>query len=132
MRSKIFGKEEALHLVDAAMAQRRHYHNRELAPIGIWNASRIAKGDESWALPATKAGLKETSSMSVGQRSLSHPRLMTLATALDSSDSDFQNLASSDVYWDEIISIEGIGNGQVYDLTIPGHSQFCCQRHLRS
>ncbi|MGK7891057.1 MAG: replicative DNA helicase, partial [Leptolyngbyaceae cyanobacterium] len=35
-----------------------------------------------------------------------------------------QNLANSDVYWDEIVSIEPIGDGQVYDLTIPETHNF--------
>ena len=34
------------------------------------------------------------------------------------------NLANSDVYWDEIISIEFVGNKQVYDLTIPQTHNF--------
>jgi len=33
-------------------------------------------------------------------------------------------LASSDVYWDEIVSIEPVGSKQVYDLTIPNTHNF--------
>jgi replicative DNA helicase len=35
-----------------------------------------------------------------------------------------QYLATSDVYWDEIVAIESIGLGQVYDLTIPDTHNF--------
>jgi replicative DNA helicase len=34
------------------------------------------------------------------------------------------SLATSDVYWDEIVAIESIGSGQVYDLTIPDTHNF--------
>src|SRR5262249_19009419 len=33
-------------------------------------------------------------------------------------------LAESDVYWDEIVSIEYLGNKQVYDLTVPETHNF--------
>jgi len=36
----------------------------------------------------------------------------------------WEQLANSDVYWDEIISIESVGNKQVYDLTIPKTHNF--------
>jgi replicative DNA helicase len=35
-----------------------------------------------------------------------------------------QELATSDVYWDEIVAIEPAGNKQVYDLTIPDTHNF--------
>ena len=36
-------------------------------------------------------------------------------------------IASPDIYWDEIISIEYIGEHQVYDLTVPDGSNFVAQ-----
>ncbi|MDB9474768.1 replicative DNA helicase [Dolichospermum circinale] len=36
----------------------------------------------------------------------------------------WEQLANSDVYWDEIVSIESVGNKQVYDLTIPETHNF--------
>jgi replicative DNA helicase len=35
--------------------------------------------------------------------------------------------SSSAIYWDEIISIESIGEHQVYDLTVPDHANFIAQ-----
>jgi replicative DNA helicase len=37
---------------------------------------------------------------------------------------DLQRLATSDVYWDSIVSIEPDGVGPVYDLTVPGNHNF--------
>lgn len=45
-----------------------------------------------------------------------------LAIALDNP--DLQHLADSDVYWDEITAVEGLGEAQVYDLTIPETHNF--------
>ena len=36
----------------------------------------------------------------------------------------WEQLANSDVYWDEIVAIESVGNKQVYDLTIPETHNF--------
>lgn len=44
------------------------------------------------------------------------PREISIAPALDEK---ILNLAESDVYWDEIISIEEIGVEDVYDATVP-------------
>jgi replicative DNA helicase len=58
----------------------------------------------------------------VGTRALSRERLSSFAEVLD--DSQLRELASSDVYWDRIESIELVGMEQVYDLTIPNTHNF--------
>jgi replicative DNA helicase len=58
----------------------------------------------------------------VGKRALSRERLSVLATSLKNT--KLLNLAKSDVYWDEIVSIEPVGLKQVYDLTIPETHNF--------
>jgi replicative DNA helicase len=118
----IFGKAAAVQQVADAIANRKPHTNRDLVPVGIWDNLTAAKGEESWKSLATRAGLIGTSNMHVGQRSLSRDRLLALATALD--DLELQYLATSDVYWDAIVSIEAIGAGQVYDLTIPETHNF--------
>jgi replicative DNA helicase len=118
----IFGKVTAVQQVAAAIANRKPHTNRDLVSVGIWDDLTAAKGEESWKSLATRAGLIGTSNMHVGQRSLSRDRLLALATALD--DLELQYLATSDVYWDEIVSITAIGAGQVYDLTIPETHNF--------
>ncbi|HEX2436411.1 MAG TPA: DnaB-like helicase C-terminal domain-containing protein, partial [Solirubrobacterales bacterium] len=37
---------------------------------------------------------------------------------------ELKNLASSDVWWDEITTIEPIGDEETYDLTVPDHHNF--------
>lgn len=118
----ICGKEVAVQAVSAAISRRQPHSNRDLVPVGIWDDLAIAKGEESWTSLAQRAGIKGSSNIHVGQRALSRDRLMALATALDHL--EFQQLATSDVYWDEIVAIEAIGEGQVYDLTIPDTHNF--------
>ena len=118
----IFGKEAALAKVTAAISQKRYQTNRDLIPIEIWEQIAAAKGSETWSSLAKRAGIKSYTNIHVGKRALKRERLWILATTLDNL--PLQQLANSDVYWDEIISIESVGNKQVYDLTIPETHNF--------
>jgi replicative DNA helicase len=52
----------------------------------------------------------------------SRQRLTKVATVLESA--DLELLATNDVYWDEIVSIESIGEQDVYDATVLGTHNF--------
>jgi replicative DNA helicase len=58
-------------------------------------------------------------------RSLPRYRLANYAEVLQ--DSALRRIASSDIYWDEITSIEAIGEHRVYDLTVPDGANFVAQ-----
>jgi replicative DNA helicase len=118
----IHGKESALSAVSEALESRRYQTNRDLIPANVWEQIGEAKGLESWSSVARRAGIKGYTNIHVGQRALSRERLFTLSTALNSP--VLQQLATSDVYWDEIVSIEPVGHKQVYDLTIPETHNF--------
>jgi replicative DNA helicase len=59
------------------------------------------------------------------KRSIPRYRLAGYAEVLN--DVSLRRAASPDVYWDEIISIEPIGEHQVYDLTVPDGANFVAQ-----
>jgi replicative DNA helicase len=118
----IFCKESAIEKVRAALINKKYQTNRDLIPISVWANLNIARGSESWQSVASRAGIISTSNIHVGKRAPTRDRLLKLATAVN--DRDLQNLASSQVYWDEIISIEYTGDKQVYDLTIPDTHNF--------
>ncbi|PZO39470.1 MAG: replicative DNA helicase [Shackletoniella antarctica] len=118
----IFGKEAALAKVEAALAHRRYQPNRDLIPVEIWDTLHAAKGAESWVSLATRAGFQGTSNIHAGKRAPTRDRLFALATALEHK--ELQHIATSDVYWDEIVAIEPLGLKQVYDLTIPDTHNF--------
>jgi len=118
----IFGKEAACEKVREAISKRRYQTNKDLIPVEVWQELTNAKGLEPWTSLAKRAGIKSYSNIHVGKRALSRERLFQLAYALD--DLPLQNLAASEVYWDEIVSIEYVGDKQVYDLTIPKTHNF--------
>ena len=58
-------------------------------------------------------------------RSLPRTRLARYAEVLQSA--RLRQIASADLYWDEIVSIQAIGSHQVYDLTVPDGANFIAQ-----
>jgi replicative DNA helicase len=113
----IFGKETTIEKVRVALLTKKYQTNRDLIPLSIWQDLNIARGSESWQSLATRAGIAGASNIHVGKRAPTRDRLLQLATAVN--DPKLQDLATSQVYWDEIVSIKYVGEKQVYDLTIP-------------
>ncbi len=118
----IFGKEDALKDVLRTLENRNYQTNKDLIPIEIWSDISTKKGDESWLSLAKRAEIKGYTNVHAGQRAPSRQHLSKFANALN--DEYLQQLASSEIYWDEIVSIEFAGNKQVYDLTIPETHNF--------
>ena len=118
----IYGKEKALAEVCKAIENRRYQTNRDLIPVGIWEQITRYKGRESWAAVARRAGIKGYTNIHVGKRALPRERLIAIAVALNNA--ALHHLGESDLYWDEIVSIDPVGHKQVYDLTIPETHNF--------
>ena len=118
----IFGKEAAVGRVSLALEGRRRHANRDLIPRQAWKLIDDARGGESWASLSRRMGFGPGHNLHVGKRALSRDRMNRFAEALE--DQGLRDLADSDVYWDEIVSIEPLGMEQVYDLTIPGTHNF--------
>lgn len=118
----IKGKEEAVSKALEVVKNKESHSNKDLIPKEIWQRLQVVKGDESWSSLAKRAKLKNHTNIHVGKRALSRRRLLSLAEAL--GDKEAINLANSDIYWDEITSIEYLGEDQVYDLTIPNTHNF--------
>ncbi len=118
----IFGKEAALARVQAALSQKKYQTNRDLIPIDVWQQLDAARQNESWQSLALRAGIAGYSNIHVGKRAPTRDRLFALATALQHQ--PLLDLATGDIYWDEIVAIEATGQQQVYDLTIPETHNF--------
>ncbi|MDB4948759.1 MAG: replicative helicase [Gemmatimonadetes bacterium] len=118
----MFGKEAALARAADVAAGKRYQTNRDLVPVEVWKRVEQAKGAESWASLARRAGIAGWSNLHVGKRAPTRARLAALAQAL--GDAELRAMAGGDVYWDEIVSIEPMGLKQVYDLTIPETHNF--------
>lgn len=118
----MFGKEDALGRVVAALARKRPKACRDVIPPMVWGRLAAAKGTGPWSGVAARAGLPGGTNLHVGTRGLSRRRLARLAGAV--GDEGLMRLAESDVYWDQIVSIEPAGVKQVYDLTVPDTHNF--------
>jgi replicative DNA helicase len=118
-RIGIFGKERQLERVLAAIENKRPHTNRDLLPREVWKLIERSKGVLSWAAVARLIGAEE---LHAHRRGMSRNRLLRFAEALHSA--ELRSLATSDLYWDRIVSIEYLGRKQVYDLTIPETHNF--------
>ena len=118
----IYGKEAALKRVQAALRAKQYRTNRDLIPVGVWQQIDAARQGASWRSVGTRMGIGDASNLHVGRRALSRRRLGAMAE--DLGDQRLQVIAISDVYWDEVVSIEPMGERQVYDLTIPETHNF--------
>ncbi|CAN5606552.1 hypothetical protein BH20ACI4_BH20ACI4_22040 [soil metagenome] len=118
----IFGKEEISKEILELIEAKNYQTNKDLIPLEIWNYLSFAKGEESWASLANRANFKGTSNIHVGRRAPTRERLGKFADALD--DNYLKRLSNSEIYWDEIVSIQYAGEKQVYDLTIPETHNF--------
>jgi replicative DNA helicase len=118
----MLGHEESLARVAAALDLTREQASRDVIPRGVWRRIDAARGEVSWRTVATRMGLEDVADLQVGRAPLSRGRLLRLADAL--GDRTLRDLATSDVYWDEIVSIRPVGSSQVYDLTVPETHNF--------
>lgn len=105
----------------------RHSNSGHL-PAQVWEKVRALASQHTLSLTqlATLSGEK----VGVGynphtNRGITQKRLEGYAQVLQSP--ELQRLSSPDLYWDEIVSIEDLGEQQVYDLTVPDGSNFIAQ-----
>jgi replicative DNA helicase len=110
----IFGKEERLTEILQILENKKYQTNKDLIPVEIWQHISAVKGAESWSSLARRSQIEGYTNIHAGKRAPSRERLQKFAAALD--DKFLQNLAESEIYWDEIVLIEYVGNKQVYDF----------------
>jgi replicative DNA helicase len=119
---RIVGKEEGLSLLLDRLIGSTSMTNVDTAPVEVWDKVLAAKGERSWADVSEAAGYPRNHNWHVARRGLSRPRLLQMADVLDAP--ELEELADSDIWWDEVASIEEIGEEETYDLTVPGHHNF--------
>jgi replicative DNA helicase len=98
--------------------------NRDVLPKKIWalyvRPAMTTLGMRHRQLHAAIG--KAYSGMAIFEQNVSRERAARLAAAIQSN--ELQTLAQSDVYWDQIVSIQEDGLEPVYDLTVPGPHNF--------
>jgi len=119
-----FGKEKMIAQLIKNLEKIEPNTNLDVVPKEVWNLInkiRMEKG-LSWKKLCKILGVKFGGRNSLFSRNVGFERLKVIANHLSSS--NLSNLAESDVFWDEIVSIEPLGVEDVYDLTIPGTHNF--------
>ena len=96
--------------------------NTDTVPIEIWDDIQLAKGERLWADVSRLAGRARNYNWHVGERSPSRGLVAELAAAADSP--VLEELADSDIWWDEVASVEYVGMDETYDLDVPGTRNF--------
>ncbi|MEH2389430.1 MAG: replicative DNA helicase [Nostoc sp.] len=101
-----------------------HNPNRDIIPKDVWKIEVVpamqAIGFTTRILQAS-IGVSYCGS-TLYKVNLSRERALKLGNVVQSS--KLVTLAKSDVYWDEILSIEYSGEEEVFDLTVPGLHNF--------
>jgi replicative DNA helicase len=86
-------------------------------PTNVWERVRVAMDSRGVGLALLQARVGTRSSGDLNPRiSPSRQRIRRIAQALD--DAELDMLATNDVYWDTIKSIESRGEQPVYDATV--------------
>jgi replicative DNA helicase len=105
-------------------------HNTGQLPKEVWGLVRASASKRQLTLNAVARASGEPGADQRGfnphaRRGLPPRRLAAYAQVLQ--DDHLRRLASPDLYWDEVVSIEPIGRHQVYDLTVPDGANFIAQ-----
>ncbi|MEA2128444.1 MAG: replicative helicase, partial [Solirubrobacteraceae bacterium] len=96
--------------------------NVDTLPVGICDRVPAANGAHTWSEVSRASGDPPDHTWHVHARGLSRAQLQTIA---DRSGEDMlDRLATSDLWWDEIVSIDPIGEAETFDLTVPDHHNF--------
>jgi replicative DNA helicase len=116
------GKEEKQAEVLERLSALPRSTNTDTLPTEIWDEVLFAKGDRSWADVSELTGRQRTHNWHVGKRSPSPSLVAELATATASP--ALEELRDSDIWWDEVESVEYVGEEETYDLDVPGLRNF--------
>ncbi len=118
----VVGKQAKLARVAEFGAARRPKVYIDTLPVAVWDEILAAKGDRTWSEVSRSTGRPSNHNWHVRRRGVSRALLSELATATASQ--ELEHLATSDLWWDEIASIEPLGAQETYDLTVPGDHNF--------
>lgn len=116
------GKEEKQAQVLEHLGAAPRMTNTDTIPPEIWEDVLLAKGERPWADVSEVTGRPRNHNWHVGKRSPSRGLLAELAEATASP--ALEELADSDIWWDEVASVEYVGEEETYDLDVPGLRNF--------
>lgn len=102
--------------------------NRDVIPNTIWRSYAVPMAQANGVTSRQLQSSLGMAYMGTGlyKQNISRERTDRLAVTISGSQPDehLAVLAASDIYWDSILSIETGGEEEVFDLTVPGPSNF--------
>jgi replicative DNA helicase len=100
--------------------------NLDTVPVEVWNDVRSILQDKqiSGRAFAAAIGTKYCGS-TLWKHAPSRPRLAAIAQVLDAA--DLEVMATNDLYWDTVLSVESVGEQDVYDATVLGTHNFIAE-----
>jgi replicative DNA helicase len=113
---RIPGKEGLEDRLLTSLETLRPKTNVDTIPAPIWRTITYLTGGRPLRELSLASGRPPNHNWHVGTRGLSRGRLREIAVALQEPAS--MKLARSDLWWDEVISIEPIGVKETFDLTV--------------
>ncbi|WP_150237151.1 replicative DNA helicase [Nocardiopsis quinghaiensis] len=116
-------RSEQLARCISGLAGQRPNTNLDTVPVQVWNKVRssIHAKEMSHREFASAMGTEFCGS-ALWKRAPSRARLSRVAGVLE--DADLELLATNDVFWDEIVEIEPLGEREVFDATVVGTHNF--------
>jgi replicative DNA helicase len=117
-------KERHLAAIEAYLAGRSANTNRDSIPSAIWRMYVVpAMRQQGMTARQMQSSLGNAyCGTTLYKQNVSRERAARIARVVRSD--HLARLAASDVYWDEIVSIQADGTEDVYDLTVPGPRSF--------
>ena len=122
LRVAVCGKTAALARVVSGIRSVRVKTNVDTLPHEAWGRVLAVKDGRSWADVSVATARRRNHNWHVGTRGLSRRLMSEPAEAMGSD--DLRDLATSDLWWDEVASIEYSGEEETYDLTVAGDHNF--------
>jgi replicative DNA helicase len=97
--------------------------NVDTIPVEVWNRVRAALREQRITHREFASAMQtQFCGSTMWKCAPSRGRLARVAKILD--DSDLDMLATNDVFWDEVVAIEPLGEQEVFDATVPGEHNF--------
>jgi replicative DNA helicase len=117
-------KEARLEALQSFCRRRTHNTNRDVIPKAAWHslveparqALGIGQRDMQAAIGTSYSGT------ALYRSNLSRERALRVSRVVQSQ--ELERLAASEVYWDQVATVEPDGVRDVYDLEVPGHHNF--------
>ena len=115
-------KTEGIRSVSAFLNGKVANTNRDVLPKEIWRLYVKPVMKENGISHRELHKRIAYAGATIFKQNVSRERAAKVAEAIDST--ELRNLATSDVYWDQVASIDPDGTEPVYDLTVPDNHNF--------